>query len=90
MFKIKETVKTTNGATAEILKDKDLYMIEINHLIYAAGTVITEEVNGTGCYKSETHNPKTPPSVRCIQESINGISTDLSALGEIKRDEMKT
>jgi hypothetical protein len=52
--------------------------------------VVTKEVNGTGCYKSETHNPKTPLSVRCIQESINGISTDILALGEIKRDEMKT
>jgi hypothetical protein len=32
----------------------------MNHLIYAAATVITEEVNGTGCYKSNTQYPKTP------------------------------
>jgi len=56
IFNIKETVKTANEATAEILKDKN--RTEINHLIYAAAMVITEEVNGTGCYKSETHNPK--------------------------------
>jgi len=46
--------------------------------------VITEEVNGTGCYKSETHSPKTPLWVRLIQESINGIRKNLSALAEIK------
>jgi hypothetical protein len=45
MFKIKETVKTANETTAEILKDKDLNLTEVNHLIYAAATVITEEVN---------------------------------------------
>jgi hypothetical protein len=33
---------------AEIPKDKDLYLTEINHLIYAAATVITEEINATG------------------------------------------
>jgi hypothetical protein len=82
-------VKASSETIAEILKDKDLNLTEINHLIYAAAKVITEEVNGTGCYISETHNPKTHPPVRRIQESTNGISTDLSALGEIKRDETK-
>ena len=90
MFKIKETLKTAIEAVAEILKDKDLNLTEINHPICAAAMVVTKEVNGTGCYKSETHNPKTSLSVRCIQESINGFSTDILALGEIKRDEMKT
>jgi hypothetical protein len=33
---------------AEILKSKDLNLTEINHLIYAAATVITEEINETG------------------------------------------
>jgi hypothetical protein len=46
--------------------------------------VITEEVNGTGCYKSEPHSPKTTLWVRLMQESINGIKKDLSALAEIK------
>jgi hypothetical protein len=41
-------------------KAKDLNLTEMNHLIYAAATVITEEVNGNGCYKSETRYPKTP------------------------------
>jgi hypothetical protein len=45
---------------------------------------ITQEVNGTGCYKSETHSPKAPLWVRHIQESINYIRKDLSALAEIK------
>ena len=89
MFKRKEILKTADGTIAEILKDKDLYLTEINHLINAAATVITEEVNGTRCYKSETHSPKTPPWVRCTNESINGVRKDLSDLALIKRDEMK-
>ena len=40
MFKIKDTVKTANKAKEQILKDKDL----LNNLIYAAATVITEDV----------------------------------------------
>jgi len=46
--------------------------------------VITEEVNGTECYKSETHSPNTPLWVRLMQESINVIRKHLSALAEIK------
>ena len=61
MFTIKEIMNTTNEAMAEILKDKDLNLTEINHLIYAIATVTTEEVHGAACYKSETHSPKTPP-----------------------------
>ena len=57
----------------------------------ASATVITGEVNGTGCCKSETQQYKTtPPWVRRTQESINGIRKDLPALAEIKRDEIKT
>jgi hypothetical protein len=51
MFKIKEIVKTAKEATAVILKDTDLNLTEINHLIYAAAMVSTEEVNVTECYK---------------------------------------
>jgi hypothetical protein len=61
MFKTKEIMKTANEATAEKLKDKDRNVNDINSLIYAAATVITEEVNGTGCYKSWTRNSKTLP-----------------------------
>ena len=61
MFKIKETLKNANEAIAEILKDKYVYLTEIHHLIYAAATVIRDEVNGTGCYKSETQQSKTTP-----------------------------
>ena len=38
----------------EILDEKDLNITELNHLIYAAATVITEEINGTGEYKLQT------------------------------------
>lgn len=83
-------MRTANETIAEILKDKDLNLTVINHLIFAVAMVITEEVNGTGCYKSETHSPKTLPWVRYIKESINSFSTDLSALVERKRVKMKT
>jgi len=73
----------------EILDGKDLNITELNHLIYTAATVITEEINGTGKYKLETQRSKTPPWVRRIQESINDIRKELSALVEIERDNKK-
>jgi hypothetical protein len=73
----------------EILDGKDLNITELNHLIYAEAKVITGEINGTGEYKLETHRSKTPPWVRCIQDSINDIRKELSALVEIKRDNRK-
>jgi hypothetical protein len=65
-YKINKTVKTATTTIGKALKDKDLILTEINHLIYAAAVVITEEVNGTGCYKSETNRLKTPLWVRLI------------------------
>ena len=35
----------------KILNVKELNITELNHLICAAATVITEEINGTGEYK---------------------------------------
>jgi len=72
-----------------MLDGKDLNITELNHLIYASATVITEEINGTGEYKLETRRSKTPTWVRRIQESINDIRKELSALVEIKRDNRK-
>ena len=37
-------MKTANEATGEILDEKDLNITELNHLIYAAAMVITEEI----------------------------------------------
>jgi len=76
---MEEIAKTAKEAIAEILKDKDWKLIVINHLNYSAATVITEDVNRNGCYKSETHNPKTHPWVRRIQDTIKDIRKDLSA-----------
>jgi len=39
-------MKTPNEAMGEILAEKDLNITELNHLIYAAATVIMEEING--------------------------------------------
>jgi hypothetical protein len=66
VFKVKEVMKTANEAMAEILVGKDLNMTELNHLIYAAAAALTEEIDGTGGYKSETWRPETPPWVRRI------------------------
>jgi hypothetical protein len=79
-------MKTANEAMAEILEDKDLNLTGINHNMYAAKIVITEEINGTGSYKSETHSPKTPPLVRRIQESINGIKERPISFGRNERN----
>ena len=45
MFKLKVIMKTANEAMGEILDEKDLNITELNHLIYVAATVITEEIN---------------------------------------------
>jgi hypothetical protein len=47
--------------------------------------VLTEEINRTGSYNSEGHRPKTLPWVWRIQDTINGITKELSALAAIKR-----
>ena len=61
MLKIKVIMKTANEEMEEIVDEKDLNITELNHLIYAAATVITEEINGTGEYKLQTQRSKTPP-----------------------------
>ena len=65
----------------EILDERDLNITELNHLIYAAATVITEEINGVGEYRLQTRRSTTPPWVRRIQGSINDIRKELSAFG---------
>jgi hypothetical protein len=59
VFKVTEIMKPANEAKAEILAGKHLDMTELNHLIYAAATAPTEEINGTGSCKSETWRPET-------------------------------
>jgi hypothetical protein len=46
-----------NEAMEEILNQTDLNTTELNHPIYAAATVITGEINGTGKYKPQTQRP---------------------------------
>jgi hypothetical protein len=64
MSKIKGIMKEANEAKEEILDEKDSNITELNHLIYAAPTVITEEINGTEEYKLQSQRSKTPPWVR--------------------------
>jgi hypothetical protein len=86
MFKIKVIVKMANKAIEEILGEKKLNITELDHIICAAATVITEEINRTAENKIETHRLKPPPWVRRIQGSRNDIRKELSVLVEIKRD----
>ena len=60
---MKAIVQTANKAMKEIVDGKDLSVTELNHLIYSAATVITEEINGTGEYKFQTRKSKTPPEL---------------------------
>jgi hypothetical protein len=46
-------MKTVNEAMGEILDERVLNIIELNHLIYAAAMVITEEINGIGEYRPQ-------------------------------------
>src|SRR5215469_4113401 len=89
MFKLNVIMKTANEAVGEILDEKDLNIIELNHLIYTAATVITEEIHGMGEYRLQTRRSTTPLWVRCIQGRINDIRKELSALVEIQRDNRK-
>jgi hypothetical protein len=89
MFKLKVIMKTANEAMGEILDEKDLNITELNHLIYAAATVITEEVNGMGEYRPQTQRSTTPPWVRRIKGSISDSREELSLLVEIQRDDRK-
>jgi hypothetical protein len=78
-----------NKAMKEILDEKDLNITELNYLIYAAATVITEEINETAKCKIKAQRSKPPLWVRRIQGSINDIRKELSVLVEIKRDNRK-
>jgi hypothetical protein len=89
MFKLKGIMKTANDIMGEILSKNDLNITELNHLIYAAATVITEEINGVDEYRLQTQRLTTPPWVRRIQGSINDIRKELSALVKIQRDNRK-
>jgi hypothetical protein len=80
MSKMKAIMTAANEAMGEILDEKDLNITELIHLVYAAATVITEEINGIGEHKLQTRTSKKPHWVKRIQGSINDIRKELSAL----------
>ena len=88
MFKLKVIMKTANEAMGEILDERDLNITELNHLMYAAATVFTEEINGMVEYRPQTRRSTAPPWVRHIQSSMNDIRK-LSVLVEIQRGNRK-
>ena len=83
-------MKTANDAVGEILCERHFNVMDLNHLIYAAATVITEEINGRKQYKLQTQILHTPPWIRRIQNTINNMRKELSQLVEIQRDNRKT
>jgi hypothetical protein len=89
MSKLKVIMKTANEVMEQMLDQKDLNITELNHLNYAAATVITEEINGTGEYKPQTQRSKPPLWVRRIKESINDMRKKLSMMVQIKQDSRK-
>ena len=64
---MKLIVRTANDAVGEILCERDFDIAELNHLIYAAATVITEKINGRKQYKLQTQILHTPPWIRRIK-----------------------
>ena len=83
-------MRTANDAVGEILCERDFDVTDLNHLIYTAATVITEEINGRKEYKLQTQRLHTPPWIRHIQNTINNMRKELSQLVEIQRDNRKT
>ena len=89
IFKLKVIMKTANEAMGEILDEKELNITELNHLIHAAVTLITEEINAIEKYRQQTQRLTTPSWVRGIQGNINDITKELSSLVGIQRDNGK-
>ena len=48
---MKLIMRMANDTVGEILRERDLDVMELNHIIYAAAMVITEEINGRKEYK---------------------------------------
>jgi hypothetical protein len=61
MSKLKVIMKTANEAMGEIIDEKDLYITELNHIVYATVTVITEAINGMEEYRQQTQRLTKPP-----------------------------
>ena len=58
---MKLIMRMANDTVGEILRERDLDVMELNHLIYAVAMVITEEINGRKEYKLQTQRLHTPP-----------------------------
>ena len=82
-------MRAANDAVGEILCKRDFDVTELNHLIYAAATVITKEINGRKEYKLQTQRLHTHPWIRRIQNTIKDMRKELSQLVEIQRDNRK-
>ena len=83
-------MRTANDAVEEILRERDFDVTELNHLIYAVATVITEEINRRKETRLQTQRLHTPSWIRHIQNTINDMRKELSQLVEIQRDNRKT
>jgi hypothetical protein len=69
-----------NGILAEILEQNEINITDINHLIYAAATVITERITKPGKMVKSRRN-KDSWQIR-IQKQISNWRKELSILTE--------
>jgi hypothetical protein len=78
--KIIRLKKEMNGIIEELLKENETVITDLNHLVYAAATVITEKVTKPGKAVKSRRN-KNSWKIR-IQRQINNWRKKLSILAE--------
>ena len=83
--KAKELLKIANEALSTIKQAYQLGITEINELIYATATVVTE-MKGVKVKKQRKPNRRQPAWKERIENEINSMRGDLSLLTELTRD----
>ena len=83
--KAKELLKIANEALSTIKQAYQLGITEINELIYATATVVTE-MKGVKVKKQRKPNRRQPAWKERIEKEINSMRGDLSKLTELTRD----
>ena len=83
--KAKELLKIANEALSTMKQAYQLGITEINELIYATATVVTE-MKGVKVKKQRKPNRRQPAWKERIEKEINSMRGDLSMLTELTRD----
>ena len=83
--KAKELLKIANEALSKIKQAYQLGITEINELIYATATGVTE-MKGVNVKRQRKPNRRQPAWKERIEKEINSMRGDLSMLTELTRD----